>query len=398
MKYDFEKLADRRGQGSAKWRDMYALNEQVGTEVVPLSVADMEFENPREITEGLRRYLEQAVLGYTVPTKAYYDAVTDWMKRRHGWNVEAESIVCSPGVVPALYAAVCAFTQPGDSVLLLTPVYYPFYKAVEENGRHVITSSLLENDGRYTMNYKDIEEKTKHLGTKLLLLCNPHNPVGRVWDKEELYRLGEICRENQVIVVSDEIHQDLIMPGYRHCVFQTADPSFEDFSIVCTAPSKTFNLAGMQTSNIIIPNQELRKQFQQTLTRNLGGPFLNMLGYEACRLAYTECEEWLEQLLLVIQRNSQVVEAFFAERMPKVKVVPLEGTYLQWLDFRGLHVDYKKMEQIHVKQAEVFFDEGYIFGKEGEGFERINLACPTWVIEEALERLYKSYQGVGPTP
>ena len=387
MRYDFTKLADRTGQGSAKWLDMYEINKNVGPEIVPLSVADMEFDNPKEITEGLKLFLDTAVLGYAVPTQSYYDSVIGWMKRRHHWEVKKESIVCSPGVVPALFTGVSAFTKKGDGVILLTPVYYPFYKAVESHERKVAASSLIEEDGRYTMDYADIEEKASKPENKLLLLCNPHNPVGRVWTKEELKRLGDICKKHHVTVISDEIHQDMIMPGFEHTVFHNADPSFEEFSIVCTAPSKTFNLAGMQTSNIMIPNEQMRNQFCEAMSKNMGGPFLNMLGYEACRLAYDECEDWLDELLKVIYENSRAVEAFFAENMPEVKPVKLEGTYLQWLDFRGLDIDYKELERIHTMKALVFFDEGYIFGKEGEGFERINLACPKSVILSALERL-----------
>ena len=395
MKYDFTKLADRKGQGAAKWRDMYNLNPNVAEGVVPLSVADMEFENPKEIIEGLKKYLDTAVLGYTIPTEGYYEAVIGWMKEKHDWDVERENIVCSPGVVPTLYTAVDAFTEPGDSVLLITPVYYPFYNAVRMHGRNVVTASLLEDNGRYTMDYAVIEEKASLPEVKLLLLCNPHNPVGRVWDEEELRQLGEICKKHGVIVVSDEIHQDLIMPGYKQTVFQTVDPSFKDFSIVCTAPSKTFNLAGMQTSNIVIPNVELRQQFEKYLEKNIGGSFLNILGYEACRLAYSECGEWLEELCQVVRQNSEFVKKFFAENLPQVKVIPLEGTYLQWLDFRELNVDYKKLEEIHINKAEVFFDEGYVFGKEGECFERLNLACPQYVIEDALKRLVQAYKQEG---
>lgn len=391
MNYDFTKLADRSGQGSAKWQDMYRQNPDIKKGIVPLSVADMEFENPKEITEGLQSFLDTAVLGYTLPTKPYYDAVIGWMKRRHGFEITAESIVCSPGVVPALYTSVCAFTNKGDGVILLTPVYYPFYMAVESHERKVVVSSLKETDGRYTMDFEDIEEKASQEENKLLFLCNPHNPIGRVWSKEELKKLGEICKNYGVLIVSDEIHQDLIMPGFSHTVFQTVDDSFRNFSIVCTAPSKTFNLAGMQTSNIVIPNERLRRQFQETLQRNMGGSFLNMLGYEACRLAYDNCENWLSKLLYTVHQNSLMTKAFFEEYMPQVKVIPLEGTYLQWLDFRRLNVEYKKMEQLHVEEAQVFFDEGYIFGSEGQGFERLNLACPQQIIKDALERVAGVY-------
>lgn len=392
MKYDFETLVNRAELGSSKWNNMYETNPNVSKDVVPLSVADMEFKNPPEIMEGLKKCLDETILGYTIPTQKYFDAVKSWMKKRHNWDITEDSIVCTPGVVTALFIGVCAFTEPGDKIMLLTPVYYPFYIAVEGHGRQIVNSSLLEKDGKYEMDFEDIEEKIVSNDVKLLLLCNPHNPVGRVWTKDELKKLGDICKKHNVFVISDEIHNDLIMPGNEHTVFHNVDESFKDFSMVCTAPSKTFNLAGMQVSNIIITNEELRNKFRMALFVNAAAGFLGTLAYEACTVAYNECEEWLEELIQVIHKNSKVVEEFMAEKMPKVKVSKLEGTYLQWLDFKEVCDDYKKLEEININKAEVFFDEGHIFGVEGQGFERINLACPTRVIEETLERLYKTYK------
>ena len=358
---------------------------------VPLSVADMEFYNAPEITEGLQRFLQTAVLGYTDPTEAYFQAVTDWMARRKGWSVRKEEIVCSPGVIPALYAAVRAFTEPGDGVLLMTPAYPPFYSAVKENGRRVVPSALINREGSYSMDLADIDEKTRPEDVKLLFLCNPHNPTGRSWRPEELRRLGEICRKNHLIVMSDEIHSDLMMPGITHSVFAALSPELADIALTCTAPSKTFNLAGMQTSNIVISNPELRRAFRREMIVSSGGGLLNILGYEACRIAYTECEAWLEELIGVIWENYGFVKEAVAETLPKAVISPLEGTYLAWLDLRAYGLSPEEMEKRHV-QADLFLDEGHIFGPEGNGFERINLACPKWVLEDAMERLSAIYE------
>ena len=296
MKYDFTTLPDRRNAGACKWEQMFRAKPEVSPEAVPLSVADMEFKNAPEITEGLCEFLESAVLGYTEPTRAYRQAVIGWMARRKQWSVREEEITCSPGVIPTLYAGVRAFTEPGDGVLLMTPAYPPFYGAVKENGRRVVASELINEDGKYRMDLEDIDRKTQPEDVKMIFLCNPHNPTGRSWREEELRELGEICVKNHLIVMADEIHSDLIMPGIRHTVFAGISPEFSDIAVTCTAPSKTFNLAGMQTSNIVITNPDMRARFRKELNTSMGGTLLNILGYEACRIAYTRCEEWLEEL------------------------------------------------------------------------------------------------------
>ncbi len=393
MKYDFTTLPDRRGKGSEKWNAMLRAKPDVCPEAVPLSIADMEFKNPPEITEGLREFLKDSVLGYTSPTEAYYQAVISWMKRRKHWTVCREEMTCSPGVIPTLYAGVRAFTRPGDGVLLMTPAYPPFYGAVRENGREVIASTLKEVNGRYEMDFEDIEEKTRPEHVRMLFLCSPHNPTGRAWRREELTKLAEICRKNDLIVMADEIHSDLMMPGVEHVVFATLSEDANRRTITCTAPSKTFNLAGMQTSNIVIADPEMRKQFRRELEVSMGGHLLNILGYEACRIAYEECEEWLGELIQVIWENYLYVKNSFETRMPEVKVMPLEGTYLAWLDFRAAGLSAEEMEKLHVEKAEVFLDEGYIFGEEGRGFERLNLACPRFVLEQSVDRLIRAYRG-----
>lgn len=384
--YDFETLVPRNKMGSIKWDEMKKANPDVAEDIVPFSVADMEFKNPPEIIEGLKQYLDEVILGYTMPTDAYYDAVEGWMKRRHNWNINKESIVLSSGVVPALFTAVKAFLNPGDGVILLTPVYYPFFMAAKANGCNVAESPLKYDGTSYEIDFDDFEQKAKDPANKILLLCNPHNPVGRVWTEEELLRIGRICIDNNVLVVADEIHFDLIMPGYRHTVFASISEEFAQHSITCTAPSKTFNLAGMQTSNIIISNKEIREKFS-IANQNAGNMLLNILGYKACEIAYNKCEKWLDELIEVIEGNRKYFVEFIEKNTPEIKPVRMEGTYLQWFDCRGLGMSYKELEHFMTKEAMMFLDEGYIFGRPGEGFERINLACPKHVLEKALINL-----------
>ena len=385
MKYDFETLRDRRGTGSDKWELMLQQNPNAG-DSVPLSVADMEFVNPPEITEGLKAYLDKAILGYTKPTDGYYDAVIDWERRRHGFSVERQWIVPTSGVVPAIYYMVSAYTEPGEGVIIMPPVYYPFRMAIEDTGRSVVENPLICTEHGYQIDFQDLEEKAAREEVKLLIFSNPHNPVGRVWKREELERLAHICLKYGVFVISDEIHQDLVMPGHRHVSMGTLEPRLVENCAVCTAPSKTFNTAGLSTSNMIIPDAERREAFVRMKDRVKGGQG-NMIGYRACEIAYNQCEQWLEQLLEQINENRLMVEGFFAEHFPKVRVYTMEGTYLMWLDFNPLGYSFQELERKLQQEARVFLDEGYIFGRQGEGFERINIACPSRVLKEALERM-----------
>ncbi len=391
MKYDFTTVVNRKNTGALKWEAMYQIKPDVNSDVVPLSVADMEFKNPPEVVEGLREYMsDDLVLGYTGPTEAYHNAVKSWMKRRHNWDIQTDWIVNSPGVVSAFFAAVAAFSEPGDGIIIMTPVYYPFYNAISRNERTLVSSSLVDDGEKYHIDFADLEEKAKDPRNKVLLFCSPHNPVGRVWSREELEKVAKICSDNNVVVVSDEIHFDLIMPGYRHTVFATISEEAANNCIVCTAPSKTFNLAGLHTSNIIIPNEDLRKRFSKEQERS-GFFSLNIFGYKGCELAYEKSEAWLEELLQVIDTNRRLVEDFMAEKLPKIKVYNMEGTYLQWWDCRALGMDDNQLETFMQQNAQLFLDEGYIFGKEGSGFERINLACPTSVLQASLNRLEEAF-------
>ena len=386
MKYDFETLVNRRNTGSHKWEGMYEQIPNAGDDIVPLSVADMELKNPPAITEGLKKYLDNIILGYTGETEHYYESVISWMERRHGFSPKKEWFVMTAGVVPAIKEMVGAFTKDGDSVLMLTPVYYPFYSSVEANGRTVLGSELILEGTEYRIDFDDFAEKAARPETTLCILSSPHNPIGRIWTKEELLKLCEICLENNVFIISDEIHFDLIMPGFEHVSMGTFEEKYLNNCAICTAPSKTFNLAGLQTSNIFIPNEEYRNK----MTAARGYFSLNIFGYKACELAYDECEEWLDELLLFLDENRKFVEEFVAEKMPEVKVHRLQGTYLMWLDFRAWGMNEKELEDFMIHKAEAIFDEGYVFGEGGIGFERINIACPKKVLENTLDRIYKA--------
>lgn len=381
MKYDFTSIIDRTGCGSLKWRD----GENASTENVPLSVADMEFYAAPPITKAIQRTAETMVLGYTTPTDAYYEAVCNWMLKRHNFPVKKEWILTTPGVVNALAVLVDAATKPGESVLILTPVYYPFDMAVLAKGRKIVYSKLINRDGRYEIDYADLQRKAKRPDVKAMLFCNPHNPVGRVWTREELQLVADICCNNGVFIIDDEIHNDLIMPGYEHTVMATLSGRVADNIAVCTAPSKTFNIAGLQCSNIIIPNKTMRTVAFTCSYLNMQTS-LNIFAYAACTAAYNECEDWLEEALHVIHGNAEYIECFLAENIPEIKASPLEGTYLLWLDLRALgmnHVEQKKM----LLDANLYLDNGEMFGDEGRGFQRINIACARETIEKAMLRL-----------
>lgn len=383
--YDFTNVINRSNTGSMKWREMEGYS--CPADVIPFSVADMEFRNMPEVVDGLKSFLDNGVLGYANPTQEYKETVRQWMLRHHDYDIDTEWIIDTPGVINAFFTAVHAFTEPGDSILLTTPIYYPMYMAAERNGRNVAATSLINDNGTYHIDFADFERKAKDPKVKLFILCSPHNPCSRVWTREELETMGRICIENDVLICSDEIHSDLLMPGYRHTVFSSISEEFAVHSIICTAPSKTFNLAGLQTSNAIIPDKDIREAFATEMRKHDGNPKCNILGLEACRLAYAYGDEWLRQVIGHIDNNRRTIEEYLKAELPMIKVTPLEGTYLLWMDFRALGIEPKKLGEILKKEAHLFFDDGYVFGKEGEGFERWNLACPESYILPALDRL-----------
>lgn len=390
MQYDFETYIDRRECGSIKWKLACKNGRSLPEGIVPFSIADMEFKNPPEVTAAMKDYLDHCIPGYTEPTEAYWKSVTGWMRRHHHWEVEQEAIMTVPGVVCALGFGIQAFTQPGDKVLIMTPVYMPFYEVISKNNRVIEESPLtLTEDGRYQIDFEDLRRRAMDPMVKLLILCNPHNPVGRVFTREELEKIGQICLEAGLYIISDEIHFDLIMPGHEHTVLAAISDALNDRTMTCTSPSKTFNLAGMQLSNIVIHNRAMRKRFREVMARqNIKS--CNALSYVACQAAYDDGEKWLEELLQVLDKNRQIVEDYIDSEMPLVKVTPLEGTYLLWLDFRRVCRDGRRLEAL-MNENGLFMDEGYLFGRAGEGFERMMLACPSGVIERAMPLMKRVY-------
>ena len=392
MKYNFNSCVNRKDKGSYKWNAMFDLNSDVPDNIPPLSVADMEFNTAPEIIEGLKKRLdEDPILGYEVPTDDYYESVIGWMKRIHHWNIKKEWIVPNGSVVPALVTAIKAFTQEHDKVMIMTPVYYPFYDVINFTHRTIVDNPLIFNQEteKYEIDFKDLSKKAADPNVKMLILCSPHNPVGRVWTKEELKKLSEICLSNNVLVLSDEIHSDLLMPGYEHTPYATISEDTADNSVICTAPSKTFNTAGMQAANIIIKNSYLRKLFENEQRRkgDICMP-VNHLGLTTVQLAYSKGEDWYHELLQVINNNRLYIENYMKKNIPQIKVLPMEGTYLQWWDCSGLGFSsYEDLDLFMKNKAYLFLDDGYLFGAQSEQFERINLACPRHVLEEAMARL-----------
>lgn len=384
-KYDFTTVVKR--VDSSKWNRMLELNPEIDPDVIPLSVADMEFVLVPEIRRGLQDYLDYAVLGYSQPSPAYLAAVQNWMQERHDFAVSAEQIVPISGIVPALYQAVQSFTEPGDGVIVMSPVYYPFFMAIENSGRRIENCPLFLHDGRYCMDLELLDQMTAGTKNKLFLFCSPHNPAGRVWERQELEGLAEITLKNELIVVSDEIHHDLVLPGHHHIVFQTLSPELAQRVITCTAPSKTFNIAGMAVSNMVIANSELREKFSRQLVRT-GFRGSTILSYKACELSYKYCADWLDELIIVIKQNEELVRDFFARHCPEVNIVPLEGTYLLWVDLNSWGMTISEQDAFLEQEAQFITNHGHIFGSGGEGFERINLALPTAALSAQLERLH----------
>lgn len=392
MAYNFETVGKRYHTGSRKWNELLASGVREDEDIIPFSVADMEFETAPEIVTAIKEEVEHYVLGYANPTREYLDTVCRWMRERHGWDARPEWILPEHGIVDAFFNAVKIFTQPGEGVMLMTPVYYPMYRAVNDNSRVLVDCPLVYKCDRYEIDFADFERKATDENTKLLILCSPHNPIGRVWRRDELEHIAEICLKHHVLVLSDEIHFDLVMPGHRHIVYASLSEEAANNCIVCTAPSKTFNLAGLQTSNIFVPNPALREQYMAGLKRGNPNPKCNILGYRACEAAYKHSAPWLEQAIRVIDTNRKLVADFMAREFPQVQVIDLEATYLLWMNWRGLGLDSRELERINHQEARLFFDEGYIFGAQGDGFERWNLACPTRYIREALERMKTAYK------
>lgn len=384
MPFDFDTVPNRRGTNCFKYD--FAREMGMPEDVLPLWVADMDFPTAPAVLERLHALAEHGIFGYTGVKDAYFSAVHNWYAQRFGWETQRSWLVTTPGVVFAIAIAIRAFTQKGDAILIQQPVYYPFANKVTENDRQLVVNQLVLKNGRYEMDFADMERKIVDYHVKMLLLCSPHNPVGRVWTKEELLRVGEICQKHGVLVVSDEIHADFTYAGHTHRVFASVKSEFADFTITCTAPSKTFNLAGLQNSNIFIPNQQLRHAYKKELSAcGCGGT--NCMGMAACQAAYEAGADWLEQLKQYLAGNLAYIRQFLREKLPDIALIEPDGTYLVWLDLRKLGLTEQQQRQLIVQDAKLWLDTGTLFGQGGDGFERINIACPRATIEQAMQRL-----------
>lgn len=391
MPYEFDRIVDRWNLGSAKWEMMKAALGKGCEDVLAVSTADMDFPVIPEVRDAMHEAVDRFVYGYTVPTPEFYRAVADWLARRHRWNIKEEWIVCSPGIVSALYYSLYAFTQEGDAVIIQQPVYAPFASSINATKRKVLNNPLVYREGAYTIDFEGLEKKAALPEAKMMFLCSPHNPVGRLWTEEELNRIARICVKYDILLVSDEIHFDLVFPPREHFVYGRVSEAPQGRFIVCTSPSKTFNLAGLQISSIIIPDPQLRKRFKDSaLACGFYSP--NVFAPQACIAAYEKGEAWLAELLEYLRENDLFVREYIAEHLPRLTLPPLEATYLQWIDCSALPWDHLERERRLREEGCVFFESGHIFGSEGRDFERFNIGLPRFLVEEVLQRFRKVYE------
>lgn len=381
---DFDTVHDRKNTRCLKYD--FAKRRGMPEDLLSLWIADMDFKTSSYVQEALINQAEHGIFGYSEVQEEYFEIIRSWMKRHYDWDVSPRWLVKTPGIVYALAMAVRAFTSPGDGVMLQLPVYYPFSEVILDNGRRVVSNTLVYGeDGKYHIDFKDFEEKIVKENIKLFFLCNPHNPVGRVWTESELIKLGDICYKNHVIVVSDEIHADFVFKG-RHIVFADLKKEYGEITITCTSPSKTFNLAGLQISNIFISNPRIKNSFRKQIYAS-GYSQLNLMGLAACEAAYKYGDEWYYAMLSYVKSNIEYTSEYIEKYIPDVTMVEHEGTYLVWLDFSKLHLSSDELEDLIINKAKLWLDSGAIFGESGAGFQRINVACPRSILEEALERI-----------
>jgi len=397
MQTQFDTFINRKGTSSIKWefvvQNQALQSREMGDDpladdqLLPMWVADMDFRSPQPVIDALAARVEHGLFGYSAPAEAYYEAIRGWMARRHGWQVEKEWILTAPGVVPALCLIIQAFSQPGEGIIIQTPVYHPFYHIIEDNDRIMVRNPLCLQRGSYEIDFADLEARVSDPNNTLLILCSPHNPVGRVWKADELGRIAQLCRQNGVLLVSDEIHHDLIYSWASFTSLGTVPNVDMDQVIVCTAPSKTFNIPGLKTSNVFIVNPALREQMKKQMGKQ-GLVGVNPLGLAALQTAYNQGEEWLDMTMAYIEENCLFLERFLAEKVPQIKLIWPEGTYLAWLDCRQLAAPGgETLHQLLMTQARVYLNDGKDFGEDGAGFMRLNLACSRLLLEMALNRI-----------
>ena len=399
MKYDFDQICSRKNTDCLKWDTVQSIFGH--EDVIPMWIADMDFPVPQPIIEAIRKRAEHPCYGYTKPGIRVIETVVERIQRKFHWKIEPEWVVFTPGLIPALHFAVRTLTHPGDEVILQEPVYHPFFKAIISSGCQIINNGLKLVGGRYEMDYEDLESKFHSRGgmfltnssrVKAVILCNPHNPVGRLWDRKELIRMGEIVLRHGAVVIADEIHCEILFKGHRHTPFASISEEFEQNCILCISPSKTFNLAGLEISTVIIPNKKLRDEFSTMRSGIL--PESNLFGYLALEAAYRYGDEWLNQVLEYLQGNLDFMLDYFVNRIPRIKVIQPQGTYLIWLDCRELGMDNLALRSFMREKAKVGLDDGFLFGEGGGGFQRMNIACPRSILVEALGRIEGAVNGV----
>ncbi|MBR6325745.1 MAG: pyridoxal phosphate-dependent aminotransferase [Lachnospiraceae bacterium] len=390
---NFDEIIPRAGTGSLKY-DFGP--ERLGRDdLLPMWVADMDFAVPDCVREALLRTVDHRIYGYTETKEDYARSVIGWIERRSGYTFPKEALVKTPGVVFAIGMAVQAFTDPGDVVLIQNPVYYPFREVIEDNGRRAVSSDLVLKENHYEIDFEDLERVIREQKVRLMLLCSPHNPVGRVWERWELERIAELAERYDFLVVSDEIHSDFIADGHTHTIFASLSEQVAERTITCTAPTKTFNLAGLQISNIFITDRTLRRLFIKRLDA-AGYSQANTFGVFACKAAYDEGEAWYREMWRYVQDNQAYFREFVARELPQLRVVRSEGTYLLWVDFRALGLSEKELQRLLTDGAHLWLDSGAIFGSCGRGFQRFNVACPRSILRQALEQLKEAVQGLSP--
>ena len=382
----FDEVIDRRNTMSIKYD--YSGKLGVPEDALPMWVADMDFRSPQCVNDALAERCRHGLYGYSDASQEYYEAVRNWFFSRHGWEIDVRNIVTAPGVVFAIHQIITALTKPGDSVLIQRPVYYPFSSAVTKLGRNLVNNALVIKDGRYGIDFEDFEKKISGNRVKLFILSNPHNLVGRVWTREELEKMSEILVRHGVYVIADEIHEDFIYEGRRHTVFSSLSPEIADLTVTCTAPSKTFNLAGLQISNLVITNDTIRRRYTDAV-KQTGYSQPNLMGILACRAAYEGGAPWLDELIRYLSSNIAMTKEILARDFPGVRLTEPEGTYLLWLDFSKTGLSDEELSERIEKKGRVWLDPGLMFGPEGSGFQRVNIACPSLVLEDGLNRMRK---------
>ena len=388
--YNFDEFIDRTGTHTVK----YDLRDAVfgNKEVIPMWVADMDFKTPDFIVEAVKKRAEHPIYGYTIRPDSFNESIINWMKKRHNWNIKKDWLTFSPGVVPALVMCVLAFTKPGDKIIIQSPVYFPFFSTIEGNGRQLTDNPLKEKNGKFVMDFEDLKSKIDSR-TKMLILCSPHNPVGRVWSKEELQELSNICLENNMLIISDEIHSDLVFSKHKHIPLASISQEIADNTITCMAPSKTFNIAGLNTAEVIISNKNLLNDFNNKM--NDYHLFIaNIFGTTALEAAYNSGEPWLNEMLEYVWNNYITVNDFIKKNTPKIKVFEPEGTYLLWLDFKAMNLSRQELMHFIIDKAGVGLNSGFTFGVNGEYFLRMNIACPNALVKKSLMHIEKAYKQI----